>query len=77
MVRAGFHQVRPAPCISGLLLLAVATVGCNGGDYGTVTAAPKSAPEVVEVVTAQKGAPVPKVPRGPGQAKALQDAKQK
>ena len=77
MVRPGIHRVRPPLCIRGLLLLAVATAGCTGGDYGTVSASPKSEPEVVEVIKTQKGAPVPRIPRGPNQAKALQDAKQK
>jgi hypothetical protein len=58
-----------------LLLSATQGAGCSNEGYGTVPASPESAPQVVGA-TSGKGKPTPRMPRGPGAAKALQEAKQ-
>ena len=70
-------RVRPEIVAGGLLLAAAMAAGCTGEEYGSVSSAPTNTPEVVEAVAPKKGAPAPRVPRGPGQAKALQDAAKK
>jgi hypothetical protein len=72
MAKAKISRVRPGLATWGLLLLASLAAGCSG-EYGSVAGPPKAG-EVAEAVTVKKGAPAPRVPRGPGQAKALQDA---
>ena len=77
MTRAEFSRARPGRLTRGLLLMAAAAAGCSGGDYGSVSPSPKASPDVVEVVSRKKGDPIPRVPRGPDQAKALQEAAKK
>ena len=76
MAKAEFSRARTGFVACGLLLLAGLAAGCSGGGYGSVPASPKGG-EVAEAVTVKKGAPAPRVPRGPGQAKALQEAAKK
>ncbi len=73
MTRAEVTQIRPG-LVAFRLALLLAAAGCSDGDYGTVSSTPKSSPEVVQAAPPRNGAPAPRVPRGPGPAKALQDA---
>jgi hypothetical protein len=68
---------RPRKIALGLLLLAVAPAGCSDGERGTVSGPPTEAVGVVAQGSAKGRAPVPHVPRGPAQAKALQVDKTK
>ncbi len=77
MKKNELSRARPGLVRMGLLLLAATAGGCSGGDYGSVSSSAKTSPDVVEAVSPTKGAPAPRVPRGPGQAKALQEAKTK
>ncbi len=70
-------RARPGLVSRSLVLLALASAGCSGGDYGSVSAAPKAAPDVVQVGPPTKDRAAPRVPRGPNQAKALQESKAK
>jgi hypothetical protein len=74
MRNLGVARARPGHAARWLWLLAAAAAGCSDGDYGSVPAAPKSSPEVVQAKPSGKGGPAPRVPRGPAQAKALQEA---
>ena len=60
--------------VGGLVLLVALAPGCSDEGAGTVSSTPKSAPEVAQVAPATKGGAAPRVPRGPGQVKALQEA---
>ena len=86
MKQVGFTRCRTDSVRRGLLLLATAVAGCSGQEYGAVPSTPKSPTEVAETAPAKvaETAPAksgvsqaPRVPRGPGQAKALQEAKAK
>ncbi len=73
MRRAGVHRI---PRRLGVLILgAAASAGCSGGESGTVSATPPST-VAVEAVPSKKGV-APRVPRGPDQAKALQESRAK
>jgi hypothetical protein len=61
--------------IGAYLILAAVAAGCSG-DYSTVSSVPEAPPKVVTTAPGKKQ-PAPLVPRGPGQAKALQEAKKK
>lgn len=75
MTEAKISRVRPGLATCGLFLLAAASAGCTSGEYGSVPATPKASPDVAQVSPSNKGNPAPRVPRGPDQAKALQEAK--
>ena len=77
MTNAEFSRVRLGLVALGLLFFAVATAGCSGQDFGSVSPSPKTSPEVVDAVSSKKVAPAPKVPRGPDQAKVLQESAKK
>lgn len=77
MRRSEVTRTRAGLFARGLVLLATTLAGCTGEDYGTVSATPKSSPEVVQANPPKGGAAAPRVPRGPGQAKSLQDATSK
>jgi hypothetical protein len=77
MSKGGFSRIRMRFVSRGALLLALAATGCSGGDYGSVPASSNNAPAVAEAGPAKKIAPAPRVPRGPDQAKALQEAAKK
>ena len=74
MTRREFSAARLRCLGRGALFLACAAAGCSGGDYGSVTSSTESPTKIAEVAPSKKTAPVPKVPRGPGQAKALQES---
>jgi hypothetical protein len=77
MRTAEFPRARPVLATCGLWLLAAALAGCSEDGRGTVASTPKGSPEVVQEDTSKKAAAAPRVPRGPNQAKALQEAKGK
>jgi hypothetical protein len=60
--------------VAGLVLLAATAPGCSDEGAGTISSTPKSVPEVGQVAAPKKGGAVPRVPRGPDQVKALQEA---
>jgi hypothetical protein len=77
MTEAMFARAQRGLLACGLLLSATVAAGCSNEGYGTVPSAPESAAQVVEATPgAGKRTPSPRVPRGPGAAKALEDAKQ-
>ena len=74
MSRAERNDGRWGLVVSGLVLFAATAPGCSEEGAGTVASTPKSAPEVVQAAPPTKGGAAPRVPRGPGQAEALQEA---
>ena len=76
MTEAMFARAQRGLLACGLLLSATVAAGCSNEGYGTVPAAPESAAQVVGATPSGKRTPAPRVPRGPGAAKALEDAKQ-
>jgi hypothetical protein len=77
MSRCGFSSIRKRFAGRGVLLLALAATGCSGGEYGSVPPSSNVSPAVVDAGPTKKGTPAPLVPRGPNQAKALQEAAKK
>jgi hypothetical protein len=77
MTRAEVLHALPGLVTLGILSVAAASAGCSSQDYGTVAASPNGAAAPAEGVPSAKGGPVPRVPRGPGQAQALQEAAKK
>jgi hypothetical protein len=77
MAKGGFSRIRMRFVSRGVLLLTWAATGCSGGDYGSVPASSSNSPAVAEAAPSKKIAPAPRVPRGPDQAKVLQEAAKK
>ncbi len=75
MSTAEFPRARPGLVAYGFSVLLLALPGCIDSEVGTVSSTPKAATEVGQVApSTKKGGPAPRVPRGPEQAKALQEA---
>jgi hypothetical protein len=77
MRKAELSRLRPGLVACGLFLLAVASAGCTDNDAGSVPPTPKAAPELPPADASKKDSPAPRMPRGPGQVKALQESKTK
>jgi hypothetical protein len=78
MTRGEVPRARSGLVPLGLSVLALTTAaGCSSDEYGSVSATPKSSPDVASETPSQKAGAVPRVPRGPDQAKALQESKAK
>ena len=74
MIRTEVLHARLRHVTHTTLIFAAVSAGCSSEDHGSVPASPKSTPDVVQTSIPSKGGPAPRVPRGPEQAKALQEA---